>query len=435
MSSMREFKFGWPVVVSSALGIALGMSPLPFYTIGVFAAPLSQEFGWTIAQIMSALAVFTLVAMVAAPLVGYVTDRVGVRKVVLTSMVLFSLGMMSFALNNGSMVLYLVLWGILGFVGAGTLPITFTRAISRWFNEKRGLALGVALIGTGVAGALAKVYAGYLILEFGWRMAYVGVGALPLVIAFPVALLLFRDVDDPKAARRASQLAAHNTLTGGGKSYGMTVGQAFRDWRFWLLALTFVPLSFAIGGPIPNLETLLGSKGFSVTDAIFLASLIGYAVLVGRLTGGYLLDKIWAPAVACVLLILPAYSMYLFQSPDLTYTKTALAVVILGFSAGIEYDLLAYMVSRYFGIRNYAAIYGILYAFFAAGAGFGPAVYGRVFQATGSYNSILNWSMWAFIFCSLALLLLGRYRDAELEEMVDAPIVSKPQTKPLTEVR
>jgi predicted MFS family arabinose efflux permease len=215
----------------------------------------------------------------------------------------------------------------------------------------------------------------------------------------------------------------------------MTVGQAFRDWRFWLLALTFVPLSFAIGGPIPNLETLLGSKGFSVTDAIFLASLIGYAVLVGRLTGGYLLDKIWAPAVACALLILPAYSMYLFQSPDLTYTKTALAVVILGFSAGIEYDLLAYMVSRYFGIRNYAAIYGILYAFFAAGAGFGPAVYGRVFQATGSYNSILNWSMWAFIFCSLALLLLGRYRDAELEKMVDAPIVSKTQTKPVTEVQ
>ena len=422
MSSLREFKFGWPVVLSSALGIALGMSPLPFYTIGVFASPLSQEFGWSIAQIMSALAVFTMVAMVAAPVVGYITDRAGVRKVVLTSMVLFSLSMMSFSLNNGSMVLYLVLWGILGFVGAGTLPITFTRAISRWFNEKRGLALGVALIGTGVAGALAKVYAGYLILEFGWRTAYIGVGALPLLIAFPVALLLFRDVDDPKAAKRARQLSEHNTITGGGKSYGMTVAQALRDWRFWLLGVTFIPLSFAIGGPIPNLETLLAHKGFSLSDAIFLASLIGYAVLVGRLTGGYLLDKLWAPAVACALLILPAYSMYLFQQPDLTYTQTAIAVVVLGFSAGIEYDLLAYLVSRYFGIRNYAAIYGILYAFFAAGAGFGPAVYGRVFQNTGSYNSILNWSMWAFIIFSLALLFLGRYRDAELEAMVDKPV-------------
>jgi MFS family permease len=422
MSSMREFKFGWPVVLSSALGIALGMSPLPFYTIGVFAAPLALEFGWSIAQIMSALAVFTMVAMVAAPLVGYLTDRLGVRKVVLISIVLFSFAMMSFAFNNGSMTRYLLLWGILAIAGAGTLPITFTRAISRWFNEKRGLALGLALIGTGIAGSMAKIYAGFLIAEVGWRLAYVGVGALPLFIAFPVAFIFFRDVDDPKAAKRANQLIEHQNATGGSAVFGMTIGQALKDWRFWLMGLTFIPLSFAIGGPIPNLETMLGAKGFSVGEAIFLASLIGYAVLVGRLVGGYLLDKIWAPAVACGLLILPAISMYLFQIDNVSYNQIALAILILGFSAGIEYDLLAYLVSRYFGIRHYAAIYGTLYAFFAAGAGFGPAVYGRVFEQTGSYNSVLNLSMWAFIICSIALLFLGKYRDEELMKLVDEPL-------------
>ena len=419
MSAYVEFRYGWPIVLSSALGIALGMSPLPFYTIGVFAGPFMQEFGWSIAQVMSALAVFTMVALVAAPLVGYITDRVGVRKVVLTSIVLFSLTMMSFSLNNGSIVLYLTIWGVLAFAGAGTLPITFTRAISRWFNEKRGLALGVALIGTGIAGALAKVYAGFLIQEFGWRWAYIGVGALPLIIAFPAAFFFFRDVDDPKAGPRAEKMVQHHEDSGGAKIYGMSLSQAFRDWRFWLMAITFVPLSFAIGGPIPNLETLLQAKGFEVSDAIFLASLIGYSVLVGRLVGGFLLDHFWAPAVACVLLMLPAISMYLLQSGDISYQTTALSIVLLGFSAGIEYDLLAYLVSRYFGIRHYAVIYGFLYAFFAAGAGFGRAVYGRVFQTTGSYDSILNLSMWAFIFCSLALLLLGKYRDEELLEMVE----------------
>jgi cyanate permease len=83
---------------------------------------------------------------------------------------------------------------------------------------------------------------------------------------------------------------------------------------------------------------------------------------------------------------------------------------------------LAYLVSRYFGIRNYAVIYGVLYAFFAAGAGFGPATYGRVFQATGSYDLVLLWSRWAFVLCSIALLFLGRYRDEELKAMVDEPI-------------
>jgi len=424
MSNYFEFRYGWPVVLSSALGIALGMSPLPFYTIGVFAGPFMQEFGWTISQVMSALAVFTMVALVAAPLVGYLTDRIGVRKIVLTSILLFSLTMMSFGLNNGSMTLYLGLWAVLAFAGAGTLPITFTRAISRWFHHKRGLALGVALIGTGIAGALAKMYAGFLIQEVGWRLAYVGVGALPLLIAFPCAYFLFRDVDDPKAGKRARELIRRHADTGGAAAYGMSLSAAFKDWRFWLLAITFVPLSFAIGGPIPNLETMLQSKGFDVSDSIFLASLIGYSVLVGRLTGGFLLDLFWAPGVACVLLILPAISMYLMQGADPTYGSIAFAIVLLGFAAGVEYDLLAFLVSKYFGILHYAVIYGILYAFFAAGAGFGPAIYGRVYQATGSYDTILNWSMWAFIFCSVALLILGRYRDAQLLEMVDSP----PQT-------
>jgi predicted MFS family arabinose efflux permease len=427
VSSFREFRFGWPVVLSSALGIALGMSPLPFYTIGVFVRPFTQEFGWTVAQVMSGLAVFTLVALVAAPMIGWITDRVGVRKVVLTSIVSFSFAMMAFSLNNGSITLYLFLWGLLAFAGAGTLPITFTRAISRWFNEKRGLALGVALIGTGVSGALTKLYAGYLIGEVGWRLAYVGVGALPLLIAFPLAFFFFRDVDDPKAAVRAKQLSDHQLATGAGAVYGMTLKQCLSDWRFWLLGLTFVPLSFAIGGPIPNLETLLQTKGFDVGDAIFLASLVGYSVLIGRLVGGFLLDHFWAPAVACALLMLPAVSMYIFRLPEPTYLQTAIGVVLLGFSAGIEYDLLAYLVSRYFGIRNYAVIYGVLYAFFAAGAGFGPATYGRVFQATGSYDAVLLWSLWAFVLCSLALLFLGRYRDAELMAMVDTPLV-QPKT-------
>ncbi len=428
MNSFREFKFGWPVVLSSALGIALGMSPLPFYTIGVFVRPFVQEFGWTVSQIMSGLAVFTMVALVAAPTIGWITDRMGVRKVVLTSIVSFSLAMMAFSLNNGSITLYLFLWGFLAFAGAGTLPITFTRAISRWFNEKRGLALGVALIGTGVSGALTKLYAGYLIGEVGWRLAYVGVGALPLLIAFPAAYFFFRDVDDPKAAARAKQLSDHQIASGHGAAYGMTLKQCMTDWRFWLLGLTFIPLSFAIGGPIPNLETLLQDKGFNVSDAIFLASLVGYSVLIGRLVGGFLLDHFWAPGVACIMLMLPAISMYIFRFPDPSYLQTALGVVLLGFSAGIEYDLLAYLVSRYFGIRNYAVIYGVLYAFFAAGAGFGPATYGRVFQATGSYDDVLLWSMWAFILCSLALLFLGRYRDEKLKAMVDVPLSPATQT-------
>ena len=419
MSAYREFRFGWPVVLSSMLGIALGMSPLPFYTIGVFAGPLAQEFGWGIGKVLAGVALFTATSIVATPIIGYVSDRVGVRRVALISIFLFSASFMAFALNNGSLILYYGLWVILAACGAGTLPITFTRAISNWFHRKRGLALGLALIGTGISGAMVKILAAAVTAEYGWRAAYVAVGALPLLIAFPIAVLFFRDVDDPKAADRARQLnRTHGDSSVTAPVYGLTLRQALADWRFWLMAVLFVPLSFAVGGPIPNLETLFGSKGFETRDAVFIASCLGYAVFFGRLIGGFLLDHFWAPLVACVLLMMPAISMYLLTSDLLSYGTAVLSVVLLGVAAGMEYDLLAYLVSRYFGIRSYATIYGVMYGFFGFGAGFGPAVFGRIFEVTGSYNLALEWSLWAFVACSLGLLLLGPYRDDKLRAMV-----------------
>ena len=415
-SGYQEFNYGWPVLLAASIGISLGMSPLPFYTIGVFAQPLSQEFGWGIDQIMFGLVPFSITTVLSAPLTGYLSARYGVRRVALTSMYFFSLTMMAFSLNNGSTTVYLILWALLSIVGAGTLPITFTKAIVRWFQYKRGFALGIALVGTGIGGALAKVYAATLIDLVGWRLAYVGVGLLPLLVAFPILFLCFRDLDDPKAAVRSAGIskmrkAAGDTIA----QYGYTFSEAIRDWRFWWLCAIFLPLSFAIGGPIPNLETLLETKGFVRSDTIILASFLGYSVYVGRLVAGFLLDFIWAPLIACVVQFLPAFSMVLFATSDPTYLDMVIAIVLLGIAAGVEYDLLAYLVARYFGMKSYARIYGALYAAFGVGAGFGPAVFGYIFKNTGSYDVALNYAMWAFIGCSLAMLALGRYRDEELK--------------------
>ena len=181
---------------------------------------------------------------------------------------------------------------------------------------------------------MAKLIAEELINSVGWRMAYVGIGFLPLIVALPIALLAFHDVDDPKVAKRAEGLAILNRETGNTMAqYGFTFLQALRDWRLWLLGAIFLPLSFAIGGPIPNLETMLGSKGFDRGDAVILASFLGYSVYAGRLIAGYLLDFIWAPAIACALMILPAISMMMFAGVDTSYSQMVIAIVLLGVAA------------------------------------------------------------------------------------------------------
>ena len=425
-SNYAEFRFGWPVVVSAAIGIGLGMSPLPFYTIGVFAGPLAQEFGWGIDQIMLSLAFFTLAAVIASPIIGHLTDRYGPRRVALTSIVTFSITMMSFALMNGSIAYWLGTWCVLAFAGAGTLPITWTRAVTGWFFEKRGLALGFSLIGTGLFGLLAKQYAFLMIELVGWRMAYIAVGALPLLIAFPVAWLMFRDASDPAVADKVRQLEK-KTRKRRVNIGGLSLLQALRDWRFWLLAYAFVPISFAVGGPIPNMETLLGNKGFSAGDAVTLASFLGIAVIVGRVVGGYLLDHLWAPVVAATILSLPAIATFMLAQADYSFAYAATAIFILGMAAGVEYDLMAYLVSRYFGLLHYAAIYGALYGFFALGAGIGPAVFGAYYESDGNYDRILLVSSALFVVGAVPLLLLGKYRDYDEPIEDDSAAATDPE--------
>ena len=160
-----EFKRGWPVLGAAAVGVGLGLSPLPFYTIGVFIPPLLKEFGplgWDPGFIINALAIYTFGAFLAAPVVGLLAERFGARRVALVSIVTFSLSLMSIGLNTGSKPLYILVWMIMAFAGAGTLPITFTRPVANWFSENRGIALGIALIATGVFGAMSKYFAQFV---------------------------------------------------------------------------------------------------------------------------------------------------------------------------------------------------------------------------------------------------------------------------------
>ena len=153
---------------------------------------------------------------------------------------------------------------------------------------------------------------------------------------------------------------------------------------------------------------------------LLLASLIGYSVVVGRLLGGYLLDHFWAPGVAAIILSLPAIAVYALSQPDLSFVMAAAAICLLGLAAGVEYDLMAYIVSRYFGMANYAAIYGCLYGFFALGAGLAPMVFGWAYDSAGNYDGILKVAAVLFLVGALPLLLLGKYRSFE-----DAPIVAE----------
>lgn len=493
-----EFRRGWPVLAAASVGVGLGLSPLPFYTIGVFIPPLMQEFaptGWSAGDILNALAIYTIGAFSASPIIGIMTERFGARRVALASIITFSLAMMSLSLNTGSKSLYFFLWIVLAFAGAGTLPITFTRPVANWFQKNRGVALGIALIATGVFGALSKFFAQFIVANeafhffngSGWRSAYVLLGLLPLTIALPLSWLSLRDVGDvpgrdaPVVKWKLPILAISGVSTliflslvmqqvlplvqanGLRLEYlmafafailallpvslmvflnietlppkvsksgpvvlpGQSLGEALGTWRFWLLAVCFVPISYAVGAIIPNIERVLtGSGGFTMDEAVGLATLTGLAVLGGRIIGGILIDRFWAPLIAFVFLASPALALWLLAQPDLSAASATVAILMIGFGAGVEYDFMAYIVSKYFGMKAFSAIYGAIYGFFALGAGLGPTILtdiadGRGIHVFGFNTGLFPEQDWAFalttaavilVISTVPLLFLGKYR-------------------------
>jgi predicted MFS family arabinose efflux permease len=266
------------------------------------------------------------------------------------------------------------------------------------------------LVGISSLAALALAYAALRfavpqIAQHGPRLELVTACVFAALGVVPVLILLLGRISATGEAAKVT--VAHSSLP------GMTLVQALKDWRFWLLAAVFIPISFAIGGPIPNVELILGSKGFEAADAVGLASLVGLAVIVGRLVGGFLIDRFWAPGIACVFLAMPAIALWTLATPELSREAAAAAIFMIGFGAGVEYDFMAYLVARYFGTRAYSSIYGSLYGFFAIGAGFGPPIFANAVRSGGDVAEFMHIAAVVLIASSVCLLLLGRYRNFE----------------------
>lgn len=401
----RETRRGWLVVLAAMVGIALGLSPIPFYTIGMFAPELSAEFGWSFASLMGSIGVQSAVVMVSSPLAGLAIDRWGARPVALVSVVLFGLCFMSLALSTGSLTLFYAQWVVMSFLGAGTLLATWTRVVNGWFDRNRGLALGLASTGTGLTGFLVKPFAALIIAEFGWRTAFVAVGLLPILIALPIVWWLFRE----------NGVSSEGLPDGDGapprEEFGDTLRQALASPRLWIMAAAFFLIAFALTAPTPNLENMLRGFDFELADIARITASFGLAVIAGRIVGGWLLDRFWAPAIAFAVLLLPATGTWLLAGDTLSESAAFIAVICIGFGAGFEFDLLAYLISRYFGQRNYGSIYGTFYTVIACGGGLGPVVYGYAFDAAGNYRAALLLGLAAVIAGGLLLLLLGPYPD------------------------
>jgi MFS family permease len=397
-----EFTLGWKVLVGAAVGIACGASPVPYAALGPLTKTIAADTGWTRGEIQASTLWFSGCVIALMLVYGTLIDRFGVRKIALFSIVGFGLGFASLAFSPVNIHAWWAIWAITGAIGGASIPISWTRGVNSWFVTNRGLALSIALTGTALSGFLLQALPGFLLPQFGWRGTVLIISALPLLIGFPVAYFLFRE---PRLHERPASIVAQANV----EQWGMTLGEAAGTRRFWLMVLAFGLVAMAFGGLYTNYNPLLTDKGFDPKTAGLVAGSIAISILFGRIAAGWLIDRFWAPAIAFPMLALPAVSCWLLMHDAVSVHEAIVAAVLIGFAAGAESDLIAFMAARYFGLRHYGKVYAALYMPFALMSALSPAWYGHVFTVERSYNSALSIALFLFLGGAIALLGVGRY--------------------------
>jgi MFS family permease len=377
----------------------VGNGHIVFFTFGLFLKPVTSEFHWDRATFSMSLLVGHTLAALAFPFIGRSIDRYGVRPVTLIFITLFALSTAAISLTPPSPAVFIALSGLCGLVSAGQAPPSYAKAISAWFDARRGVALGVAMAGIGIGATIVPQLTRWVIDAYGWRAAYVGLGAITFAVAFPAVTLFVREPETGRGgAGRDPVLAA-----------GVTAGQSLRTPAFWLLTTAVFLVVTTVNGMIAHLVPLLTDRGIDVGRATATLSAVGLSVIVGRLVAGYLLDRFFAPYVAAGLFVTPLVAVGLLMA-GAGGVAPVVAAVSLGFGLGSEVDVVGFLVGRYFGLRSFGEIYGYVFAIFTLGTGFGPVLMAVSFDVTHSYNVTLAAFGIALVAASLLISRLGPYQ-------------------------
>lgn len=391
-----EWRDGWPVVLTSALGISF--LSVMMGSMGTFIEPLSKEFGWSRSTLTMGMMIAGLFVLLLSPYVGSLVDRHGPRRLALPGVILMIVSTASFGLANGSLWQWSALWVLQGFAHIAMMMSIWTGAVARTFDQGRGLALGLALAGSAVGQTIIPSLSTWLIDTIGWRQAYLVLGLGWGAITFPLCWLFLRDnMTAASKTTRETASAPARELT------GLTIAQAWRDRGLWSIAIaTLLVMLLTMALAIHQIP-LMTEAGLSRSSAAVLAGMAGIASFAGNVVTGQLLDRYRANWVGGITLGIMALAFALLLDGIRTPTLLFVAMLISGYSAGTKLQICGYLTSRYGGLRNFGAIFGFMGSLIAIGGALGPFLGGVMYDMTGNYTFFVIVGM---IGCGIAGLLI-----------------------------
>jgi MFS family permease len=378
-ASASRFDRAWGVVVGAGLLMFINLGPVLYYTSGVFTKAIIDDTGWTRGTIAAASLPANLLITLTLPLLGWAVDAYGTRRIALLSSILFAVGMFLLGQFSQTPELFAFLLVVAYACGFALTPLPYAQIVSGWFDKRRGLALGLMLTMSGLGTAFLPPLSSALIAQFGWRDAYALLGLIVLTIGASAALALLRD--PPQLTNR--------TLGRADNTPGLPIRSALSGRAFWTLFAAFLLISIAIGGGSTSLPLVLTDRGVPAQQASFVMTIVGLAMMVGRLSFGVLLDRVFAPRLTALVFLAPTLAFSVLLLPHAASINAMIAAGFLGFGLGAEVDALAYIASRAFGLRYFGRILGFLMVGFTLGLAFGPTLFGKIHDQFQNYQLAL----------------------------------------------
>jgi len=389
--SKTSLYYGYYVVLAAFLFAVVAEGLL--FSFGVFFEPLLTEFDWTRAMTSGATSLIGFILPLAGIVAGKLTDGLGPRLVLVASGICFGLGYMLMSQTNSLWQLYLF-QGLGVSLGLGFYWLPIVTTLPRWFHKKRSLIMGIFTSGIGVGQIIYPIAVAGMIIAIGWRMSYLLVGAVSMVVMIAAAMII-RQSPEKKGLKpygytdTAESDASINTE-------GDTLGEAIGKRQFWVSSLAFFTFVFCIAIVLTHIVIYGRGIGLSPSVAASVFAVIGIVSIFGRLLFGQLADTFGLKLMLIVSFSLQCLAFSLLVVSDASWSFFTFAF-IFGLSYGTVEILGSPILVELFGFKQLGTISGINLAFSSTGFVLGPVLAGYIFDTTGKYQL-------AFILCALMSL-------------------------------
>lgn len=369
-----------------------------YNTGGVFVLPLTEQFGWSRAQVSLLQTTLAISAGLLVPLVGWLLDKIDARFVICAGT---ALGAVGFAVASiaDSFAAMLCAYSLLGMGIAAATLLPASVLIPNWFREERGVPMGIVMAGTSVGGTVMTFIASEVIANGGWRPAYV-VMAVPMVVAVIPVVAAFVRTRPANAGVPADQDMEAEIS-------GLEIKHALKTSSMWLVAVADLLFTMTISGTNLHLAPFFVDSGYSAAYAAGVLSITLGLAAVGKLVMGYVADKAGVRIALAFNLLLIAVALQILPVV-MSSGMSWVFVLLYGLAWGSPLVLVPIVLAEAVGLKRLGSVLGLTGVFTTAGGALGPLIAGRIFDLTGSYTAAFNLFTVGLLVAAVAALLCRR---------------------------